>query len=403
MMEILAGTAAGTCLGAVSGLLPGIHVNTMAAILVAFLAFLLPLFGPVFLAAVLVSALISHSFLDAVPTTFLGIPDADTAVAVLPAHSLCLEGRGEEAIRVAALGSVTGIILSVPVCLLLLVLMPALQPAIDWATGIIIVAVVTVLVLHSGSPRLALGIFLLSGLLGTFSFSYSFLSPSPFGESAILMPLLSGLFGISVLLFSGRGAVPPQKFEGIGLAFAGIVRGTVLGGIAGVIVGWLPGLSNATANGVLASVTDCSRDRLEYILATSAANTTNAMVGLAAFFSIERTRNGVISALSALDVPPLHLLLVSATIAAVLAFLLTVACSGLAPLLEGIDRTRLAAFVIVFVTLVAFFTSGPFGLLVLALATATGCIPRLLGIPQLFCMGSIMVPVILFSFGFGGF
>jgi putative membrane protein len=401
MIELIAGTAAGVVLGTVSGLLPGIHVNTLAGIMLALLAILLPLFGPFFLAAVLVSALVTHCFLDAVPSTFLGIPDADTAVAVLPAHSLCLEGRGEEAVRVAALGSATGVVLSAPICLILIMLMPPIQPAVDWASGIIIIAVVTILALQSSAARLSIAVFLLSGLLGIFSFRYAFLSPSPLGGNAVLMPLLSGLFGVSVLLFSGKGSVPPQDFSGIAIGNSGIVRGTILGSIAGVFVGWLPGLSNATANGVLASAVDYSRDRREYILATSAANTTNALVGLAAFFSIERTRNGVVSALSALEVPSLPYLLLSATIAALAAYILTIVFAGMAHRLEGIDRTRLAVAVIGFVTLVAFLTTGPFGLLVLALATAIGCVPRLLGIPQVFCMGSIMLPVMLFSFGIG--
>lgn len=401
MIELLAGTAAGVVLGTVSGLLPGIHVNTLAGIMVALLALLLPLFGPVFLAAALVSALITHCFLDAVPSTFLGIPDADTAVAVLPAHSLCLEGRGEEAVRIAALGSATGVVLSVPLCLFLIVLMPSIQHAIDWVSGIVIIAVVTILVLHSSAARWSIAVFLVSGLLGIFSFRYAFLSPSPFGGSAVLMPLLSGLFGVSILFFSGRGAVPPQDFSGIALENRGIIRGTILGCIAGVFVGWLPGLSNATANGVLASAVDYSRDRRDYILATSAANTTNALVGLAAFFSIERTRNGVVSALSALEVPSLSCLVLSATIAALAAYILTVAFAGMAQRLEGIDRTRLVVVVIGFVTLVAFLTTGPFGLLILVLATAIGGIPRLLSIPQVFCMGSIMLPVMLFSFGIG--
>lgn len=399
MWEIIAGTAAGVALGTVSGLLPGIHVNTLAAILVAFLALLMPLFGSALLAAVLVSALVAHCFLDAVPSTFLGIPDADTAIAVLPAHSLCLEGRGEEAVRIAALGSATGIVLSVPLCVLLLFLVPPIQPYVDWASGIVITGVVAILVLHSPSACVSTGVFLVSGILGLFTFRYAYLFSSSLGTGAILMPLLSGLFGISVLLFSGKGAIPPQTFSGISLENRGIVRGTILGTVAGVVVGWLPGLSNATANGVLASVVDCGRDRREYILATSAANTTNALVGLAAFYAVERTRNGVVSALSAIEVPPLHLLLVSATLAAFLAYVVTVASAGLAHHLEGIDRTLLAAAVTVFVTIVAFLTTGPFGLLILALATAAGCVPRLLAVPQVFCMGAVMLPVILFSFG----
>jgi len=95
MFEFLAGVAFGIILGMVSGLVPGLHANTMAGILLGMQALLLPYFGPLALAAVMFSALITHTFLDSIPSTFLGIPDADTALSVLPAHALCLDGKGE--------------------------------------------------------------------------------------------------------------------------------------------------------------------------------------------------------------------------------------------------------------------------------------------------------------------
>jgi len=402
MIEILAGTAAGVALGVVSGVLPGIHVNTLAGMMLASLAFLLPIFGPFFLAAALFSALIAHCFLDAIPSTFLGIPDADTAVAVLPAHALCMEGKGEEAVRISALGSVTGLAVAVPLCGLLLVVMPSLQPVLDWGSGVILVAVIGFLLVQSDSPRWGFLTFFISGILGIFSFRYSYLAPPLLGEGAVLMPLLSGLFGISILLYSGKGTIPPQRFSGLDIHHAGILKGTTLGGIAGLVVGWLPGLSNATANGVLASAVNYTRDRRGYLLATSAANTMNAVVGLAAFFAVERTRNGVVAALSMVETPSFTLLLVSGTLAALAAYLITIRLAGLAHLLEGVDRTRLNFVVMVFVAVVSFLSAGLFGIFLLVIATAIGCIPRLVNIPQVFCMGAIMVPVMLYSFGLGG-
>ncbi len=402
MIEILAGTAAGVALGLLSGLLPGIHVNTMAAIMLSSLAILLPLFGPFFLAAALFSALVTHCFLDAVPSTFLGIPDADTALAVLPAHALCMEGKGEEAVRISALGSATGLALAVPVTGVLLLVMPHLQSSLDWASGVILVAVIGFLLVQSDAPGWGLLVFLASGILGVFSFRYAFLAPPLLGESAVLMPLLSGLFGISMLLYSGKGDIPPQRFTGLAIGREGVLKGTILGGVAGLVVGWLPGLSNATANGVLASAVNYTRDRRGYLLATSAANTMNAVVGLAAFFAVDRMRNGVVAALSLLEMPSLSLLLLSGTLAALAAYLLTIRLAGMAYLLEGVDRTFLNRVVMVFVAAVSLFGTGIFGLMLLALATAVGCIPRLVNIPQVFCMGAIMVPVMLYSFGLGG-
>lgn len=402
MIEILAGTAAGVVLGTVSGILPGIHVNTLAGIMLAMLAVLLPLFGPFFLAAALFSALITHCFLDAIPSTFLGIPDADTALAVLPAHALCMEGKGEEAVRISALGSVTGLAAAVPLCGLLLVVIPPVQPILDWASGVILVAVIGFLLIQSESPRWGFVTFCASGILGVFSFRYSYIAPPLLGQGAVLMPLLSGLFGISILLFSGKGAIPLQRFSGLEIRRDGVLKGTILGGAAGLVVGWLPGLSNATANGVLASAVNYTRDRRGYLLATSAANTMNAMVGLAAFFAIERTRNGVVAAISLLEMPSLPLLLVSGTLAALAAYPLTISLARTAHLLERLDRARLNMVVMGFVVAVSFLSAGIFGIFLLLLATAVGCIPRLVNIPQVFCMGAVMVPVMLYSFGIGG-
>ncbi|MDD1639821.1 MAG: tripartite tricarboxylate transporter permease, partial [Methanomicrobiales archaeon] len=100
MWSLLAGTVLGVAIGTVSGLVPGVHANTMASVLLGGEAVLASVFGPEALGAALFAALVTHTFLDIIPSTFLGIPDADTALAVLPAHALCLEGKGEEAVRI---------------------------------------------------------------------------------------------------------------------------------------------------------------------------------------------------------------------------------------------------------------------------------------------------------------
>ena len=399
MIGFLAGIVLGVLLGAISGLLPGIHVNALAGGLLALQLALIPVFGPEMLAIAMVSALITHTFLDIIPSTFLGIPDADTALSVIPAHAMCLEGRGEEAVRIAALGSVAGFLASLPVALALLLLAPLVQGYLDWAVAIILTGVVGYLVLFSESPLHSGIIFLISGILGLFSFQFAFLGAGPFGSSGILMPLLSGLFGISLLLVSGKGPVPQQHFEGISLPRRTVVKGTISGTIAGIVVGWLPGLSNATANSVVASVADYNRDRKGYLFATNAANTVNAVAGLAAFYAIARTRNGVMVALSAIETPPFSVVLSAAACAAACAYLLTLLLASTAWRLGGINRTGLTAGVIVFITLLSFLFCGLFGLFILLLATLLGLVPKLLNIPQVFCMGAVTLPVILFSLG----
>ena len=403
MIEILVGVLLGVALGTVSGILPGIHANTLAGVLLSLQVALLPVIGPLALAATMFAALITHTFVDSIPTTFLGIPDADTALAVLPAHALCLEGNGEEAVRIAALGSACAMIIAMPLSVLCYFLLPALQPLFDWGIGLILVAVIGYMIVTSEAPGWALALFGISGILGLFTFHYGFLGwHSIGGGSALLMPLLTGLFGISVLFVASQGTMPVQKFNGISMDGRSVVRSSVLGTLAGVAVGWLPGLSNATANGVLASVIGYEKDRRAYILATSASNTANAFIGLAALFALSRMRNGVMVALSALPLPSASALFVVGVAAACAAYVITVILSRSAHHLGGIEGRWLNSAVIAFVVAICLLLTGPFGGFVLLLATLIGLVPHMVNVPRLYCMGAVMVPVMLYSFGIAG-
>jgi putative membrane protein len=400
MLEILLGTLIGVILGTISGIIPGVHANTLAAVLMSLQAFLLAVLGPAALAGALFAALITHTFVDAVPSTFLGIPDADTSLAVLPAHALCLEGNGEEAVRIAALGSACAIVIAVPVAVVCYLLLPALQPYFDWWIGILLIASIGYMIVTSEAPGWAFAIFALSGVLGAFALHYAFLSwHTVSGTGAILMPLLTGLFGISVLLVASQGTLPAQHFSGLRIEDKEVIKYSLLGTGAGVAVGWLPGLSTASANGVLASIIRYEKDRRTYILATNAANTANAFIGLAALFALSRMRNGVMAAIAEIPLPSMGSLMVIGILAACAAYFITIRLSASAWRLNGIDSGNLNRMVIVFIVLLSIVLSGPFGFCILLLATAVGLVPHLVNVPRMYCMGAIMVPVMLFSFG----
>jgi TctA family transporter len=111
-------TLIGTGFGIITGLIPGVHVNNVALMVLALQATLIALalaligaWNPsTFELAIIISALIvgclgTRTFLDIIPSVYLGAPDADTALSVLPGHKLMLAGRGYEAIKCSALGS----------------------------------------------------------------------------------------------------------------------------------------------------------------------------------------------------------------------------------------------------------------------------------------------------------
>jgi putative membrane protein len=399
MIEILLGTLIGVMLGTISGIIPGVHANTLAAVLLSLQVALLSFFGPLVLAGAMFAALITHTFVDSIPSTFLGIPDADTSLAVLPAHALCLEGNGEEAVRIAALGSACAMVIAVPLSIICFYLLPALQPYFDWWIGILLISTMGYMIVTSECPGWALALFCVSGILGIFSLRYAFLSWHTLaGSSAILMPLLTGLFGISVLLTASQGTMPEQHFRGIRMEDKTIMKYSALGTAAGVAVGWLPGLSTASANSVLASLIGYEKNRRTYILATSAANTSNAFIGLAALFALSRMRNGVMVAISELPLPTMSELTVIGVLAACAAYCITVVLSRSVSRLNGIDGRMLNHAVIAFMVILCIILTGPFGVVILILATALGLVPHLVNVPRVFCMGAIIVPVILYSF-----
>ena len=403
MLSLLLGTLAGVILGTISGLIPGLHTNTFAAVISAASVPLAMVFGAEGICCLLVSCMIVHTFLDAVPSTFIGVPDADTVLSVLPAHRLYLSGKGEEAVRLSALGSLWGFVYAMPLFAAFYFVLPMFQNEIDWAIGLVILTAAGLLIVFSKTPFWALLMFLASGLLGVFSMRFSYFSFGVFGAGEVLLPLLTGLFGIPVLLHALRAepAYAEQSFSGLFVSRKDTVWNTIKGTFAGAIVGWLPGFSSGTANALLAfhRSGDYELNPRGYLLSTSAANTANAVLGLAALYAVGRMRSGALAAVAEFPLPNIFMLLAAAGASAAAAYMLTVLFSKTGKYIAKVNQKMLSASVLIFLIILTAVFCGPFGLMILILSTAVGWIPGKLGIPRLYCMGAIMLPVMLFSFG----
>lgn len=263
---VLASIFAGYLLGVFSGLVPGIHTNNFALMLVAFSPVLteqgLP---PFYVALIILSNAIAHTFHDIIPSVFLGAPDGDTALAVLPGHRLLLEGFGAEAVRLSALGSAASVVASllfvIPFSLFFGAMYPYLEEYMAW---VLIFIVFLMLASEKGEKlpgqgslavyryrALALFLFLITGILGLFAFRMEGLMDPiiNFGTASILLPLLSGLFGASQLVISlmTGSSIPTSSETRMELSRKRIVRGVLTGSAAGSLVAWLPGVSSAIA------------------------------------------------------------------------------------------------------------------------------------------------------------
>jgi TctA family transporter len=135
IIVVMAITVIGALMGSACALVPGFHSNALALVLLSLFAPISAILSPLSLyagpsvppallfATLLVAAATAHSFVDFVPSIFLGVPDEDTVLSVLPAHRLLKSGKGLEAIQHAAAGSLCGalvaILLAVPLQILL--------------------------------------------------------------------------------------------------------------------------------------------------------------------------------------------------------------------------------------------------------------------------------------------
>ncbi|HID73706.1 MAG TPA: hypothetical protein EYP43_01510, partial [Thermoplasmata archaeon] len=205
----------GTGIGVLTGLTPGLHVNTMALLLLSATGTLYAVLGGgLGIAVVIAAAATAHTFLDFIPSAFLGIPEEDTALAVLPAHQMVLEGHGFEAVCLSALGSAAALMTAVAILVPFRIALTDLG-VYRLVRGNIVPLLIGLCALLVISERGRSGlrirgmlsatfVLVLSGALGM---AVLRLRPAPLLDlpGSILFPLLSGVFGIPPLVASLSG------------------------------------------------------------------------------------------------------------------------------------------------------------------------------------------------------
>lgn len=162
-------TLLGVMVGIVTGLIPGVHVNNVALLVYvsqgALSGFIFVLFGwasptngdiIILLSSLILSTAVSHTFISFVPSVFLGAPDEDTALSVLPGHRMLLRGKGYEAVLLAARGCLWGFIASLVFVLPLRLLMGSPVSAYEKLRPVMagVLALVVTLLIYSERERL---------------------------------------------------------------------------------------------------------------------------------------------------------------------------------------------------------------------------------------------------------
>ncbi len=400
MIEYLLFSILGILLGTLTGLIPGLHVNNLSPILVGLVAgTALSSYQAI---SLIVAMMITHTFLDFIPSTFLGVPSKDTALSVLPAHKLVLEGKGYEVIKLTALGSLGALMFSAflggGMTPMIGPVYEFINPQMHW---LLIIIVLAMFALEKNWTKrfVALGIFLLSGLLGLLVLN-SNLVP----EDGALMPLLGGLFGMSVLVISIKteNSLPKQVISDEEIELIPNVKPILTGASAGFLTGVIPGVGPAQGT-VLSQAATSSDSTEDFLVGVSGVNTAKALLSFIALYAIGRPRSGAAVAVDDIINVSMNELLFLMGIALFVGGIAAVLHLKLGKVaaknVERLPYKWMCLGVIVSIIIFSIYYAGLWGILILLTSTAVGILPPSFGVKRTHCMGVLILPVILYFAG----
>jgi putative membrane protein len=390
LIQIIIALFLGILFGIFTGLIPGIHVNLIGAILVSLSLNYFYNINLNYIVVFIVSMSITHTFLDFIPSILLGCPDTDTELSILPGHELLKQGKGYSAIILTDYGSFSAIFLLLIILYPSIILIPKIYSFIQKFIPLILIFISFFLILSEKRKISAMIVFFLSGFLGLIILNSEIKEP--------LLPLLTGLFGSSMLILSikNKTKIPKQEI---------IVEKTkmfkpLLGSlIASPFCSFLPGLGSGQAAIIGNQI--AKTDRKGFLVLLGATNTLVMGFSFLSLYLISKTRTGSALAIKEIIGIPskeiLILIVITILITGILSFFLTKILSEFfVKRIEKINYETLSFITLIILILITSIFSGFYGLIILIVSTFTGIYCISLKVRRTNMMGCILLPVIVF-------
>ena len=383
----------GILAGTFTGLIPGIHINLVSIILLSTTT--LTIINPLFLVIFIVAMAITHTFLDFIPSIYLGAPDEDTGLSVLPGHKFLLQGHAHEAVMLTLYGSITAMPIILIFTPIFIFLLPIVQQPLQNIMFLIIIFTSIFLILTERKNKLiALIIFILAGFLGIITYNIPINQP--------LFPLLTGLFGGSSLVTSiiKKQKIPKQTTQTTKKNFSlKIILASML---SAPLCSFLPSLGSAQAAVIGSSIV--STNKKSFLTLLGAINTIVMALSFITLYVIGKTRTGAalaISQLITLTPTYIYLIILTIIISAIISIPLTIFFSKFfAKHINKINYSILSYLILSFLIILILCFSSLFGTLIFLVSTALGLFCISLNIRRTHLMGALMIPTILFYFPF---
>jgi len=388
----------GIIIGIITGLIPGLHPNSVLFLLLP-LYFRFKLDFLDFIGFV-VGISVTNTVLNYIPSVLLGVPQEDTVLSVLPGHKFVLDGRGYEAIALTILGALSSTVFALVLLPLLFVLIPFVYPFLASYMQYVLLLLIATMLFRRKRKILSLMILFLSGLLGLITLN------SNLGNMYTLFPAFSGLFGIPMIIFSLiHGGKIPKQNKNEKINSKDVILGGFFGFLAGILTGFIPGIGSSQSALIVQRFSNMKIKR--FMVALGGINTTGIFFSILSLYLINKARSGaaiIIQNISTRLTLPMVFIIIS----------LSMICLGLVvPLGLKIGKISCSVvnkinykillysvlFLIIFGTII--LTSW-FGLIVLITSTALGFLTAQIGVNRNWCMGVLLVPTILYYFGFSG-
>ncbi|MEN7982606.1 MAG: tripartite tricarboxylate transporter permease [Nanoarchaeota archaeon] len=399
LLEIVFIIFIGIFFGIITGLIPGIHVNLIGILLISIYSIIN--IDAIYFIVLITSMSITHTFVDFIPSVFLGCPDTDTELSILPGHKLLKKGKGYEAILLTNYGSLVAIFILVLVLIPSLIFISKIQNLIQNLIPYILIITSIILLSIEKRKIKALFIFILTGLLGLCILNLEINQP--------LLPLLTGLFGVSNLLISikNKTKIPEQKITKI---YKKKIKPLIGALIASPLCSFLPGLGSGQA-AIIGNIftkihLPCfarpirNGDHKDFLILLGATNTLVMGFSFLTLYTISKTRTGSAFAISQIanNLSPqiLILILITIIISGIISFFTTKQLAKIiSTKIHKVNYAKISIATLIILTIITILISGISGLFVLIISTLTGIYCISSKVRRTNMMGCLIIPTII--------
>lgn len=389
LIELLFFIFLGILFGTFTGLTPGIHINLISTLLISLSTkfYLNSIYSITFIS----SMAITHTFVDFIPSVFLGYPDTDTELSILPGHRFLEKGKGFEAVFLSNKGGLLALPLTIFVLIPSIFFLKNIYQKISSIIPFILIVLLFAMILSEKNKKKSILIIILTGLLG--------IGTTFFSINQSLLPLLTGLFGIPNILISikNKTKIPPQILTKPKIT---LKRPLIGAAISAPICSFLPGMGSGQA-AILAN-TFIKNSKKGFLVLMGTINTLVMSFSFITLFFVKKTRTGAAIAINNfspfLTKNEFVLIIIIILFAGIIAYKITnKLAEKIATNIQKVNYRKTSIIVLLILFIITLIISGPKGIIILFISSLLGIYTIKLKVRRTNMMAALIIPTILWG------